>query len=520
MFEDVTAAAGVAFSHQLANGRLDNIMKSDGAGGAILDFDDDGFMDIYLVNSGPVPGLSDAPPGTPRQPNRLFRNRGDPAHPGFEDVTARAGVEGHGFGTTAAAADYDNDGDTDLLVVNFGGLILYRNRGDGTFEDATTAAGLTSTQAGISATFFDADNDGWLDLFVANYLEFDPAIEPPPGAGVPYPGPLSYEPQFNILYRNRGDPVNPGFEDVSEAAGIRIAGHRGMSVTPLDYDLDGDQDLYVSNDGTANILLANDGAGRFEDVALQSGVAFNQFGQADGSMGAAVGDVNGDGLPDVLVTRFGKASLYLNSPDGLFDDRVAASGVLHATSQYTGWGGNFLDFDNDGDLDIFMANGDPHTMKGMPSLLLENQGATTFANVSARAGSFFQREVNLRGSGAVDMDNDGRMDLVLTSLGGPAAVLRNTGSHAHRWLTLRLVGTRGNRDGFGARVKVVAGPLTLHAESRCPTSYVFQQDPRLHFGLGAQAVVDRIEIRWPGGRTQVITNPVVNQVLRIDEPQD
>jgi len=512
IFEDVTQRAGLDFVHQLANGRLDNIMKSDGAGGAILDYDGDGFMDIYLVNSGPVPVLSDAPPGTPRLPNRLYRNRGDGT---FEDVTARAGVAGHGFGTTAAAADYDNDGHTDLLVVIFGELILYHNRGDGTFEDVTAKAGLTSKGAGISATFVDVDNDGWLDLFIGNYLEFDPAIKPPPGANIPYPGPLSYEPQFNLLYRNRGDGT---FEDISERAGIRIAGHRAMSVTPLDYDGDGNVDLYVSNDGTANLLLKNDGKGHFEEVALPSGVALNQFGQADGSMGAVVGDVNGDGLPDLLVTRFGKASLYLNSPGGMFDDRVAASGVLNATSSYTGWGAAMLDFDNDGDLDLFIANGDPHYLKGTPSLLLENQGGGNFTNASDRGGPFFQRQLNLRGCGAFDFDNDGRLDLVLTSLGERAILLHNRLSNSGHWLTLKLVGSRSNRDGFGAKVAVVANDRTWRAEARCPTSYVFQQDPRLHFGLGAAAKVDRIEIRWPSGQTQTVANPAIDQVLRIQEP--
>jgi len=512
IFEDVTERARLDFVHQLANGQLDNIMKSDGAGGVVFDYDNDGFMDVYLVNSGPMPGLSDAPPGTPRLSNRLFHNRGDGT---FEDVTERAGVQGRGFGTTAAAADYDNDGYTDLLVVNFGELILYHNRGDGTFEDVTAKAGLISKDAGISATFIDADNDGYLDLFVANYLTFDPAIKPPPGANVPYPGPLSYEGQFNRLYHNRGDGT---FVDVSESAGIRVPGHRAMSVTPIDYDADGDQDLYISNDGTPNLLLANDGKGHFEEVALQSGVAFNQFGQADGSMGAAVGDVNGDGLPDLLVTRFGKASLYVNSPGGLFDDRVVASGVLNATSQYTGWGGSLFDFDNDGDDDIFIANGDPHYLKGSPSLLLENQGDGNFVNVSDRAGPFFQRQLNLRGCAAFDYDNDGRMDLVLTSLGDHAILLHNCLSTTGHWLTLKLVGSRSNRDGFGARVSVIVGARTLRREARCPTSYLFQQDPRLHFGLGADARVDRIEIRWPSGQTQTIANPSIDRLLQIREP--
>ena len=512
VFADVTREAGLDFVHQLANGSLDNIMKSDGSGGAILDYDNDGFMDVYLVNAGPVPGLSDAPAGTPRRSNALFRNRGDGT---FEDVTKRAGLEGRGFGTSAAAADWDNDGHTDLLVVNFGELILFRNRGDGTFEDVTARAGLTSTGAGISATWLDFDNDGWLDLFVANYLTFDPALKPPPGANVPYPGPLSYEPQFNRLFRNRGDGT---FEDVSERAGVRLAGHRAMSVTPLDYDAAGDTDLYVSNDGTANLLLANDGRGHFEEVALQSGVALNQFGQADGSMGAVVGDVDGDGRPDLLVTRFGQASLYVNAPGGLFEDRAASSGILKVTAAHTGWGAALLDFDNDGDLDMFIANGDPHYLRGSPSLLLENQGAATFTDASGRGGAFFQGQHNLRGCGAFDFDNDGRMDLVLTALGDRAILLHNCLPASGHWLTVKLVGSRSNRDGFGAQVRVITGTRTLQAEARCPTSYIFQHDPRLHFGLGSQTRVEKIEIRWPSGQVQTVSQPRVDQVLRIQEP--
>ncbi len=512
LFEDVTHRAGIDFVHQLAGGTLDNIMKSDGAGGTVLDFDRDGYLDLYLVNSGPDPVLGQTPEGTPRWPNRLYRNRGDGT---FEDVTARAGVGGHGFGTTAAAADYDNDGDTDLLVVNFNGLIVYRNNGDETFNDVTERAGLISSQAGISATFADVDNDGHLDLFVANYLRYDPAVQVPPGAQTPYPGPLAYEPEFNLLYRNRG---NGTFEDISERAGIRIPGHRAMSVSAYDYDLDGDADFYVSNDGTPNLLLSNDGQGRFTEVGLKSGAGFNQFGGAEGSMGAAIGDCNGDGLPDMFVTRFGKASLYINSPGGFFEDRIQPSGILQVTSKFTGWGGNFLDSDNDGDLDLFIANGDAHFLKGMPPLLFENQGKASFAETSARGGSAFAAPHNARGSGAWDFDNDGRLDLILTTLGGPAVLLRNVGSTPTRWITLQLEGTQSNRDGFGAHVRVTAGGRTRAAQSRCPTSYIFQQDPRLHFGLGASPAADRIEIRWSSGQAQTLTNVAAGQLLKITEP--
>jgi hypothetical protein len=512
VFAEVTTAAGLDFKHQLADGRMDNIMESDGAGGVVLDFDNDGWPDVYFVNSGPAPVLTDAPSNARRWPNMLFRNRGNGT---FEDVTTKAGVGGHGFGTTAAAADYDNDGDTDLLVVNFDGLILFRNQGDGTFQDVTQKAGLTSTQPGISATFVDVDADGFLDLFVANYLRYDPKIKAPPGTKAPYPGPLAYEPEFNILYRNQGDGA---FEDISERAAIRVPGHRAMSAAPIDYDLDGDQDLYVCNDGTPNLLLANDGKGRFTEVAVQSGVGLNQFGEAAGSMGATVADCNGDGLPDMFVTRFGNASFYLNSRGGFFEDRIQASGILEVSSRYTGWGGNFLDFDNDGDSDLFIANGHAHFLQGMPPVLLENRGAAAFADASEKAGPAFQKLLSARGSMALDYDHDGRMDLALTTLAGPAVLLQNRLVTDHHWVKLKLEGARGNRDGFGAQVRLICGGRTQYAEARCPTSYVSQQDARLHFGLGNNTSIDRVEIRWPGGQAQVLTNLQPDRIHLVREP--
>lgn len=512
LFEEVTAGAGLEFVHQLADGKLSNIVESDGAGGTVLDYDGDGWMDIYLVNSGPAPGLSDAPAGTPRHPNRLFRNRGDGT---FEDVTARAGVAGYGFGITAAAADYDNDGDTDLYVVNYGSGILYRNNGDGTFTDVTDQAGVTNRGGGISATFLDYDNDGFLDLFVANYLVFDPSIKPPPGSTVPYAGPLFYEPEFNLLFRNRGDGT---FEDVSDRTGIRVPGHRAMSVTSLDYDLDGDADLYVSNDATPNLLLANDGQGHFKNVGLLAGVAYNQFGEAAGSMGATVADANADGLPDMFVTRFGMVSLYLSVSPGFFEDRVQASGILDLCAPYTSWGGNFIDYDNDGDPDLFIANGSAHFMQGMPPLLLENRGRAVFADAGAAGGPFFRTRPNARGSGVLDFNNDGWLDLVITTLGDRAVLLRHRAVGTNHWLKLQLEGSRGNRDGFGAQVRLKVDGRIHYAEMRCPTTYVFQQDPRLHFGLGGASRVERIDIRWPSGQLQTLTDVPPNQILKVREP--
>jgi hypothetical protein len=292
-----------------------------------------------------------------------------------------------------------------------------------------------------------------------------------------------------------------------------------MSVTALDYDLDGDEDLYVSNDGTANLLLANDGTGRFTEVALRCGVAFNQFGAAEGSMGAAVGDCNGDGLPDMFVTRFGNASLYLNSRSGFFDDRVQAAGILAVSSPYTGWGGNFGDFDNDGDLDLVIVNGSAHFLEqGMPPLLFENRGNGTFADVGIRAGPMFGRTLNARGCAVLDLDNDGRLDLLVTTLGGPAALWRNTNSTPRHWLTLKLEGTQSNRDALGALVRVQAGTLDLRAEVRCATCYVTQQDGRLHFGLADHASAERVEVRWPSGQVSALTNVAADQVLKLVEP--
>ncbi len=510
LFVDITARAGVNFVHQYCDNRIANILESNGSGGAWLDYDGDGRPDLYLVNSGPLEGVTRHAPGTKREPNRLYRNRGDGT---FEDVTQKAGVAGEGFGTGAVAADFDNDGHSDLYVINVGRCLLYRNRGDGTFEDVTSKAGVANAGGtGIGAVFFDADNDGRLDLFVANYLAFDPKVTSHVGL---YPGPLAYAPQFNALYRNRGDGT---FEDVSERAGIRLPGHRAMSVAVYDHDLDGDQDLFLSNDGTPCALLVNDGKGRFKDIALEAGVAFNSMGEAAGTMAAAMGDCNNDGRQDILVTRLGYGSLYLATPHGAYDDRMSASGLGALTARFVGWGGNFLDFDNDGDLDIFIANGDAHYLLGVESLLLENDGTGHYTDASTKGGNYFKTKVRARGSAVTDFDNDGRLDILVTSVADRPVLLRNQGSTPNHWLTLDLEGTRSNRDGFGALVTLTAGAKTWHAEARCNFGFLTMSDRRLHFGLGTNASVERIEIKWPSGQTQVLTNVKTDQILKVREP--
>jgi hypothetical protein len=512
LFEDVTIQAGIQFVNQFCDTKIANIIESNGAGGCWLDYDGDGYMDLFLVNSGPLDGVTHHAPGTARVGPRLYRNRGDGT---FEDVTEKAGLGGLGYCTAAVAGDYDNDGHTDLYVVGVGRSYLFHNRGDGTFEDVTEKAGVGNIGGtGIGAVFFDADNDGKLDLFVANYLTFDPSYQLyyNPDA---YPGPLSYKPQFNKLYHNRGDGT---FEDVSKSSGIEIPGHRAMSVAMFDYNNDGAPDLYISDDGTPNLLLVNDGKGHFQDRALQAGVAFNAMGEAAGSMAATIGDCNNDGIEDILVTRLGYGSLYMGTTNGIFDDRMMASGLGSLTAQFVGWGGCFLDYDNSGKLDIFIANGDPHYLVGWESLLLENRGDGTFTDAAARGGAYFKTKINARGSAVADYNNDGHMDIIVTTIGNRPFLLRNRDKSGNHWITLDLEGTKSNRDGFGAKVKVTAGGKTYFAEARCASGFLMQSDRRPHFGLGQATNVDRIEILWPSKQVQELTNVNVDQILKVREP--
>lgn len=510
-FEDVTHRAGLDFVHQFCHRRINNILLSNGAGGAVFDFDNDGWMDLFLVNWGPLQGVTDPNWTAPREPNRLYRNLGNGQ---FADVTRRAGVEGTGFSSAAVAGDFDNDGFTDLYVVNVGPNILYRNRGDGTFEDVTAQAGVGHRGTGISAVFFDADNDGWLDLFVANYLTYKPAADSEQNPGA-YPGPLAYPGEINVFYRNKGDGT---FEDVTKPATLFSPGHRGMSVTAFDADWDGDVDLYVSNDDTPNQLWINDGKAHFYDAGAEAGVALNAIGEAPGSMNAAVGDATGDGWPDLFVTRFGYGSFYVRTGHHRFEDRIYRSGLGLLTQRYVGWGGAFLDYDNDGDPDLAVANGSAFVLDGSQTLLLENQGAGRFADASARGGACFKTPINGRGNAAVDFNNDGRMDLLLTALADRPFLLQNRHQAKTHWLKVRLRGTRSNRNGFGARLTMTAGRQTVRAEALCPTGFLVQGDPRVHFGLGNRARVDALEVLWPSGQVQTLRDIPADQILEVREP--
>jgi hypothetical protein len=512
VFQDMTRAAGIDFVHQFCARRINNIIMSNGSGGAVLDYDNDGWMDIYLVNAGPLEGVTEPVVAHVRRPNALYRNRGDGT---FQEVASAAGVEGSGFSTAAAAADFDNDGHTDLFLVNIGRSILYHNRGDGTFEDVTAGAGVGHEGTGVSATFVDADNDGLLDLFLANYLTYVPQKESEQNPGA-YPGPLAYAGEFNVLYHNRGDGT---FQDVTSASGLDARGrHRAMSVSAFDADWDGDSDLYVCNDDTPNHLWLNDGRGHFSEVGIERGVAFNSIGEAPGSMNAAIADADGDGGLDLFITRLGYGSLYLSSPDATYVDRMYNSGLGVLTQRYVGWGGAFVDYDNDSNADLWIANGDAFTLEGTRPLLLRNVGAGAFANAAAAGGAVLETPINGRGAAVIDYDNDGRLDVLMTALADRAFLLRNRHTSPGHWLKLRLEGTRSNRSGFGAHVTVTAGGRASRAQALCPTGFLLQGDSRVHFGLGPHAKVDRIDIRWPSGVRQVLEQVAADQILTVREP--
>jgi enediyne biosynthesis protein E4 len=511
---NVAGEAGLDFVHQFDHERIANILLSNGSGGVVFDYDGDGWMDIYLVNWGPMEGVTRALTGTRREPNRLYRNMGDGT---FTDVTHKAGLEGAGFGSAATAGDYNNNGHVDLYVVNIGRNLLYRNRGDGTFEDVTDQAGVGDLGSGISAVWLDVDGDGWLDLFVCNYLTYVPEAESEQNPGA-YPGPLAYPGEIDVLYRNRGDGT---FEDISEVAGIAGRKDRGMSVVAFDANGNGAQDIYVSNDDTPNVLWLNDGRGRFRDVALEWGVAYNAIGEAAGSMNATIGDATGNGHPDIFVTRLGYGSLYLRHASGFYEDRMWHSGLGALTEQYVGWGGCFIDVDNNGILDLFIANGSAFDLEpGSLPLLLKNDGAARFADAAAQGGNFFSRPLQGRGAAVLDYNNNGRLDLLVTTLGGPVVLLENRASTGHHWIKLALEGTRSNRDGYGARITIRAGDRIWHTQAICPTGFLLQGDKRVHVGLGDAARVDEIRIRWPSGVEQVILDVEVDRVLQVREPDE
>jgi len=508
---DVTLAAGIDFVHVLVDGRMSNVVESLGSGAAVIDCDGDGWLDLYFVQSGWAAGVVEGEHPASVPGDRLYRNRGDGT---FEDVTRRAGLGSRGFGLAAVAADYDGDGDQDLYVLELGPNKLYRNRGDGTFEEVGARAGVADPRLSVGAAFLDYDGDSDLDLYVTNYLELDPDYDYHYGPDV-FPPPLAFEAQPDALFQNRGDGT---FEDVSAASGISSVAGRGMSVVAADFDGDRRTDVFVSNDGTANFLWRNKGDGTFEEAAFAFGLAFGENGEATAAMTADWGDCDGDGAFDLVVTDTAFGSLYHGLRPGLFGDRIVRSGIAALSGQYVSWGGGFLDFDNDSDLDLLIVNGDLHHHVGWEDLLLANDGAGRFSDAAA-ASAYFGQKLMGRGGLAADYDNDGDVDVLILNLMDRPVLLRNEARDGNAWLRVELAGASANRAGLGAIVTVRLTDRALRKEMRCPSWYLGSGDPRLHFGLGRAERIERVEVLWPSGELQVLEDVAPSRELLVREPR-
>lgn len=518
---DDTAGSGIEFRHTHGGSGRQYTVEFMVAGLATWDYDQDGFIDIYFLNGAPLKGtIVDKAPR-----NVLYRNNGDGT---FTDVTRQAGVGDTGYGLGVTVADYDNDGFQDLYVNNFGPNTLYHNNGDGTFTDATVDAAVAcGSEFGAGTCFLDIERDGDLDLYVGNYLRFTYERHAEVAAtAYPYPpGPQDYPRLADVLYRNNGDG---SFTDVSRESGISSVAGTSMGMICFDYEEDGDTDIFVGNDAMRNFLFRNDGKGRFEEIALLAGLAFDNDGNENGSMGIDSGDFNRDQLTDLFMTDYtGELPiLYRNLGGGLFDDATNMSGAGRTAFNLTTWGNGLIDFDNDEDLDVFMACGhflenvqqiDNRATYRMANLLLMNDGHGRYTDVSSQAGPGLKVVQCSKGAAFDDLDNDGDVDAVVLNTGTRPTILRNETPGENHWIECELTGTRSNRDAVGAQVTVVAGDSQQLLEVHSGRSYQSHFGTRLHFGLGPRKQIDRIEVRWVGGATEVFTSVPVDQIVRLQE---
>jgi hypothetical protein len=525
-FDNTITTSKIAFTLRNSVSAQRYSIETMTGGIAVFDYNNDGLLDIFFTNGAEIPSLEKT---NPSYYNRLFRNNGDGT---FIDVTKNAGLQGIGYSMGVAAGDYNNDGFVDLYVTGVNRNQLFHNNGDGTFTDVTVKAGVTGVFPSlwkpwsVTAGWFDYNNDGLLDLFVVNYLDYDVGtaalcnMEGTPA----YCSPNGFRGTSNMLYRNNGDGT---FTDVSAQSHISQYVGKGMGVAFADYDNDGFTDIFVSNDTFQNYLLHNNGDGTFTDMAMETGVAFTGNGKTVAGMGADFRDLDNDGKPDIFHTAmFGDSfSLYRNLGSGQFDDATGKAGLTALTSRFTAWGTGAFDFDNDGRKDLFAATSDildnadavVHRPYVLPNLLLRNKGNLIFEDVSAKAGYGFSVPAAHRGSAFGDFNNDGEIDIVVTVLNGPPELLMNRTKGQNHWVILKLIGVKSNRDGLGARVKVTTTHGDQYNEATTAVGYNSSSDKRVHFGLGNDAVIDKIELAWPSGLKQTLTSVKADQVLTVTE---
>ncbi len=531
IFTDVGRSWGVNFKHDSKHSSQKYLPETMGAGLAAFDYDNDGFLDLFFVNAAeladPMPARAAPDKSQASHWNRLYRNNGKG---GFRDVTEAAGLAGHSYGMGVAVGDYDNDGASDLYVTNFGSNILYRNDGDGTFSDVTKEAGVSGGDWSVSAVFVDYDHDGLLDLIVARYLEWDFSTNKwcgERGYYRSYCHPRHFEPATYLVYHNKGSGV---FKDVSEASGFAKHPGKGLGIAINDFDHDGRIDIAVANDSFPQQLFRNVGDGTFAEAGLWAGVAYDEDGNTFAGMGLDFADYDNDGWPDLFINALAneRYALYRNR-EGSFEYVTGPSQVGVITALHSGWGTAFLDYDNDGWKDLFVAQG--HVMDNIelkqpsmrylePFLLMKNRQGS-FQDVSEQSGDAFLVPRPGRGAVAADLDNDGFVDLAVNCNNESSVVLKNEGVPGRHWLLLDTVGTVSNRDGIGAQIRIISeSGLEQHAMVSTAGSYLSSGDKRVHFGLGGDKKVRLIEVRWPSGIVQSLENVAADQILTVQEPKD
>ena len=527
-FVDITASSGINFKYQASHGSRKYLLETMGPGVALFDYDNDGRLDLFVVNGAPL--ADPTPKGTipqktdPTYWNHLYHQKSDGT---FEDVTEKSGLQGVGYGMGVAVGDYDNDGYEDLYVTAYGGNKLYHNNGDGTFTDVTEKAGVAGSGWSTSAAWVDLDGDGLLDLVVVRYLQWDFndiwCGEHKDGYRS-YCHPDIFQPISPLVYHNDG---NGHFTEVAKKVGLSKPG-KGLGIALADYDRDGHIDVVLANDSMVEFLYHNKGDGTFEEVGLPSGIAVDGNGQTYAGMGVDFADYKNAGYPDIVVTDLANQNyaLYDNMQDGTFSYASINAGISRMTLTHSGWGVRFFDFDNDGWKDLLVAQGHdldtielsfPTLRYREPLLLAWNNNGKEFEDVSAQSGPVFQQRWVGRGLAVGDIDNDGRLDVVVTTNEGPIYLLHNETRTANHWLTLNLVGHKSNRDGIGAEIKLTTASGPQWVTVTTASSYLSASDKRAHFGLGKDAVAQTIEIRWPSGITQTLHDVPADQIVTIDE---